>query len=145
MKLNKKSQYALLLIIYLSRSGRASLGSISESLNISLTFLQQVARKLRMSDLIRSVMGAGGGYELCSDPTVIQVLSAVGTTIVMPLHEYSQLKRGDTEDRVLAHTAWRMSQGLKPILDLKVRNLVSQLVAIENKAFAAPALSKAHN
>lgn len=57
-----------------------SLGSISESMGVSVSYLEQIASLLKKADLIDSRRGPGGGYLLsrnASQITIPQVADAV--------------------------------------------------------------------
>ncbi len=77
MKLSTKGRYGLRAIIDLalnSENGNAvCIQSISERQNISESYLEQLVRKLRTEGLVKSVRGAGGGYELARPAEKISV------------------------------------------------------------------------
>lgn len=50
-----------------------SLTEISERQDISLTYLEQLFVKLRRAELVRSVRGPAGGYQLNKSPDVIRI------------------------------------------------------------------------
>lgn len=77
MRLSTKGRYGLRAMIDLalnSEDGEAvSIQSIAERQNISESYLEQLVRKLRQADLVKSVRGAGGGYQLSKDASEISV------------------------------------------------------------------------
>ncbi len=77
MKINKQVQYAILLALYLDRAGRASIKTVALNLNLSQSFLEQVARKLKTAKVIKSIRGPGGGYELIEHAVLAEVIAAV--------------------------------------------------------------------
>lgn len=79
MKLNQKTIYALLFVLYLGRTGRANTYTVAQSMGLSTNFLEQVARTLRVGGVVKSIRGPGGGYELLGDPSYGQVLAAMGS------------------------------------------------------------------
>ncbi len=135
MKLTKKSQYALLFMLYLARSGRANAQAISLNLNIDNNFLNQIALKLKKSGLIRSYMGPGGGYELIGDPRVQDVLAATGSPPILTPDEVSVYKRGGTETRALASLVSKMTSSMLPPLHMTIRGVIKSLVTFENARF----------
>lgn len=61
-----------------------SLSEIAQRQSISLPYLEQLFVKLRRAELVRSVRGPSGGYQLArsaSDIRVVDILSAVDETV----------------------------------------------------------------
>jgi Rrf2 family iron-sulfur cluster assembly transcriptional regulator len=64
--------------------GPVSLADISERQGISLSYLEQLFAKLRRNELVRSVRGPGGGYQLNREQQnidVAQVIDAVNESV----------------------------------------------------------------
>jgi Rrf2 family iron-sulfur cluster assembly transcriptional regulator len=87
MRLTTKGRYAVTAMLDLAlHEGRGpiSLADISERQGISLSYLEQLFAKLRRNELVRSVRGPGGGYQLNrqqSDINVAQVIDAVNESV----------------------------------------------------------------
>lgn len=88
MLISTKGRYALRLMVCVASQGeerKTSLREVSESEDISLKYLEQLARPLVQGGLLRSVRGKGGGYQLgrpASQITAGDVLAIVeGTTV----------------------------------------------------------------
>ena len=88
MRISAKGRYALAAIISMAQqyqNGESiTLISISERLGISKIYLEQVFALLKRGELVTSVKGAQGGYQLARSPrqiTALDVLSAVETTL----------------------------------------------------------------
>lgn len=87
MKLSTKGRYAMVALadIALQPEGQlVTLGEISERQAISLPYLEQLFVKLRRAELVTSVRGPGGGYQLARPATEIRavdVLSAVDESV----------------------------------------------------------------
>lgn len=67
MRLTTKGRYAVTAMLDLALhegKGPISLADISERQGISLSYLEQLFAKLRRNELVRSVRGPGGGYQL---------------------------------------------------------------------------------
>ena len=67
MKLTTKGRYAIIAMADLvlhSRTEPVSLKEITKRQSISLSYLEQLFSKLKESDLVQSVRGPGGGYQL---------------------------------------------------------------------------------
>lgn len=76
MKLSTKGRYGLQAMIDLgvnSKDKHVSLKSISERLNISESYLEQLMALLKRNKLVKSVRGAQGGYFLAKDPNDISI------------------------------------------------------------------------
>jgi Rrf2 family protein len=88
MRISAKGRYALASVIHMAQqyqSGESiTLISISEQLGISKIYLEQVFSLLKRGELVTSVKGAQGGYQLSRMPrqmSVLEVLTAVETTL----------------------------------------------------------------
>lgn len=88
MRISAKGRYALAAVINLAQqydSGECiTVISISERLGISKIYLEQVFSMLKRGDIVKSVKGAQGGYQLVRPPvqvTVLDVLSAVEASL----------------------------------------------------------------
>ena len=76
MKLSTKGRYGLRALIDLalySENEAASIASISARQQISESYLEQLIAKLRKAGLVKSVRGAGGGYQLAKPASEISV------------------------------------------------------------------------
>lgn len=87
MRLTTKGRYAVTAMLDLAihaDKGPVSLADISKRQEISLSYLEQLFSKLRKSELVTSVRGPGGGYQL-SRPLdsifVAQIIDAVNESI----------------------------------------------------------------
>lgn len=67
MKLRVDTVYAIAIIKGLETRRTTTLKAISVESQLSLHLLEQVARKLRQAELIKSVRGPGGGYILTKE------------------------------------------------------------------------------
>ncbi len=86
MKLTTKGRYAVTAMLDLAiHAGEkpVTLQDISGRQEISLSYLEQLFAKLRRNDLVKSVRGPGGGYQLrsaASDISIASVIDAVNET-----------------------------------------------------------------
>jgi Rrf2 family iron-sulfur cluster assembly transcriptional regulator len=87
MQLTSRGRYAVSAMVDLAKhqgEGPITLASISERQFISLSYLEQLFRKLRESNLVESIRGPGGGYLLAKEPkdiTVSHIMAAVNEEI----------------------------------------------------------------
>ncbi|WP_426149921.1 Fe-S cluster assembly transcriptional regulator IscR [Pseudomonas sp. DC3000-4b1] len=80
MRLTTKGRYAVTAMLDLAlhaQRGPVSLADISERQGISLSYLEQLFAKLRRGNLVSSVRGPGGGYQLSRDMKGIQVAQVI--------------------------------------------------------------------
>lgn len=80
MRLTAKGRYAVTAMLDLAvhqKAGPISLADISRRQGISLSYLEQLFAKLRKHNLVNSVRGPGGGYQLERDPDRIFVAEIV--------------------------------------------------------------------
>ncbi|EMQ8777555.1 Fe-S cluster assembly transcriptional regulator IscR [Pseudomonas aeruginosa] len=87
MRLTTKGRYAVTAMLDLAlhaQQGPVSQADISERQGISLSYLEQLFAKLRRGNLVTSVRGPGGGYQLSrhmSGIHVAQVIDAVNESV----------------------------------------------------------------
>jgi Rrf2 family iron-sulfur cluster assembly transcriptional regulator len=76
MKLSTKGRYAVMAMADLAQAandGPVTLSDIASRQSISLSYLEQLFAKLRRADIVRSVRGPGGGYQLSREPEAIRI------------------------------------------------------------------------
>lgn len=89
IKLNKKTEYALLALRYMSQAGDADVASVKEMAShygIPEMILAKVLQTLKRGGIASSVKGAGGGYRLLrplAKVGVIEVLELFGETMTL--------------------------------------------------------------
>jgi Rrf2 family transcriptional regulator, iron-sulfur cluster assembly transcription factor len=87
MRLTTKGRYAVTAMLDLAihrNDGPVSLADISQRQSISLSYLEQLFAKLRRNQLVDSIRGPGGGYELKRGPQAIfiaQIIDAVNESV----------------------------------------------------------------
>lgn len=83
MRLTTKGRFAVTAMIDLAlrqHNGPVTLAGISQRQEISLSYLEQLFGKLRRHEIVESVRGPGGGYNLARRPeniTVADIIIAV--------------------------------------------------------------------
>jgi Rrf2 family transcriptional regulator, iron-sulfur cluster assembly transcription factor len=80
VKLTTKGRYAVTAAMDLALhydEGAASLAAISERQDISLSYLEQLFSRLRKNNIVVSIRGPGGGYQLARDPDQISIAEIV--------------------------------------------------------------------
>lgn len=87
MRLTTKGRYAVTAMLDLALNAKqapVSLADISERQGISLSYLEQLFAKLRRNELVSSVRGPGGGYQLArgaAEIQIVQVIDAVDESV----------------------------------------------------------------
>ena len=110
MKLTTKGRYAVTAMLDLALhndQAPVNLTDISARQGISLTYLEQLFRKLRKKGLVESVRGPGGGYRLAmsaDEITTARVMYAVDEPIDVTRCGGQQNCMGDV--RCLTHDLW---------------------------------------
>jgi Rrf2 family transcriptional regulator, iron-sulfur cluster assembly transcription factor len=80
MRLTTKGRFAVTAMLDLAMHGSGgpvTLAGISERQKISLSYLEQLFGKLRRRELVESVRGPGGGYNLARDAALVSVADIV--------------------------------------------------------------------
>lgn len=90
MKLNRRAHYsvkAMLDLVIHAQTKPVSVKAIAQRQNIPPSFLEQILLDLRRANLVISIRGATGGYQLQRSPKQIslaQILTAVGERQTLP-------------------------------------------------------------
>lgn len=131
MRLTKKAQNAVMFCLYLSRSGRTTIESAAEGLNISREFLQNIAVLLRQANIVGSYRGPGGGYELKQGVRVIDVLHSVCPELVLSQCDVDFHVIGSPESRALLFYSRNLLWQMSPMLQLSIKDIMADLVQDE--------------
>jgi len=88
MKLSAKSRYALAALVEMGliyhKTQPITIAFLSEKLEISKIYLEQVFSLLKRGDVVTSTKGAGGGYQLAQAPeciTVYNILASIESSL----------------------------------------------------------------
>ncbi len=107
MRISAKGRYALASTISLAelyKSGEfISLITLSEKLGISKIYLEQVFSLLKHGDIVNSVKGSKGGYQLSRMPkeiTVMDVLITTELSLFEPTSETVNEKAPEIDDTI---------------------------------------------
>ena len=116
MKLSTKGRYAMVALADLAiqpDGALVSLSEISARQDISLAYLEQLFVKLRRADLVKSVRGPGGGYQLARPPAEIRISDVLGAVdeTVSALHTGIGAKGGASGSKAQSMTN-RLWEGL---------------------------------
>ncbi|WP_380052025.1 Rrf2 family transcriptional regulator [Falsihalocynthiibacter sp. SS001] len=116
MKLSTKGRYAMVALadLALQPAGKpTSLSEISKRQDISLPYLEQLFVRLRRAELVTSVRGPGGGYQLARSADSIRVAEILGAVdeTVSAMHKGAGASGGASGSRAQSLTN-RLWEGL---------------------------------
>jgi Rrf2 family protein len=85
IKLSTKGRYATRLMLNLALHYNASqkpviLKNVAKEEEISIRYLEQIIIPLKLSKLVKSVRGAGGGYKLTLPPSKVKLIEIIEAT-----------------------------------------------------------------
>jgi Rrf2 family protein len=133
MRLNKETQYALLLGMYLARSGRSTIETVVANLNLSKSFLHKVAHNLRRRGILESTRGPGGGFALAKDVRIIDIFNSIDGNGFLSQRERLKLATGVVEERMLELIVSNMGLAIWPVINKTLKQFVSELTQTELK------------
>lgn len=132
MRLTAKGRYAVTAMLDLAvrgDRGPISLADISARQGISLSYLEQLFAKLRRRELVKSVRGPGGGYQLsraARDIFVAQIVDSVDESVdATKCGGRSDCQHGET---CLTHELWAdLSEQIHKFLsDIDLASLIKK-------------------
>lgn len=124
MNISTKGRYGLASMAYLAQNYFAntpiSVISIAEKLNISKIYLEQVFSLLKRANLVISIKGAHGGYQLANAPdqiNIYQVLFATEISLFEPIESTVNEKMPALDKALTICVFNQMDQTLKTVLE----------------------------
>ena len=135
--LSKRVKYAIKTLIFLDVNSGEQLYSakfISEKERIPLKFLEQILRQLKQHQLIKSVRGAVGGYQLSKSSDSIKILDLVriidGPVALLPCASIKFYEPChdciDEEICTIRQLLVKVRDSILPILDTSIADLRPQ-------------------
>ncbi len=76
MRLSRRSEYGLRALVDLVRhdgGGPVALASLAERNRLPAKFLEQIMSTLRHAGIVRTTLGAHGGYAIAADPATVTI------------------------------------------------------------------------
>jgi len=143
MRLTSKGRYGVSAMVDLNKHGAehhpVTLAAISERQFISLSYLEQLFRALRMGGLVRSIRGPGGGYLLtrpAAEITVADVIRAVNEPIRTTMCE-NAIRGCHRGQRCDTHQLWdAMGQYIYRFLDaVNIQMVCDKGVSLDSLEF----------
>jgi Rrf2 family iron-sulfur cluster assembly transcriptional regulator len=110
MRLTTKGRYAVTAMLDLALhgdQGPVSLADISERQGISLSYLEQLFSRLRRQNLVSSIRGPGGGYQLSRGADAVYIAEVVDA-VNESLDTTRCGNKGDCQngEKCLTHHLW---------------------------------------
>ncbi|HEU4852742.1 MAG TPA: Fe-S cluster assembly transcriptional regulator IscR [Telluria sp.] len=155
MRLTTKGRFAVTAMIDLAMrqgKGPVTLAGISERQSISLSYLEQLFGKLRRHEIVESIRGPGGGYNLArraDKVTVADIIIAVDEPIDATQcgsKDSCHGSNGENGGRCMTHDLWAtLNEKMVDYLDsVSLQDLVDQqkqreqsVVVLHNRNHAA--------
>ncbi len=134
LKINRKTEYALLALEHMAHKegageGVTSVREISESYHIPYAVLGKVMQKLSTKGFIKSIQGTKGGYVLVKRPTDISVADIVqvfdGRVAVADCFREAKVTCPQWDGCLIKNPFYELNQ---KILNLLARTTVSDLL-----------------
>ena len=78
MRLNKSTDYAIQMLLYLAKAGKTvSSSKLAAAIDVSHRYLLQISAKLRAAEFIRAAHGPSGGLVLIKHPDKISLYDVI--------------------------------------------------------------------
>ena len=78
MRLNKSTDYAIQMLVYLAKAGKTvSSSKLAAAIGVSHRYLLQISAKLRAAGFIRAAHGPSGGLVLIKHPDKISLYDVI--------------------------------------------------------------------
>ena len=124
MKISSKGRYGLAAMIHIANKGRngdyITIVSIAEELKISKIYLEQVFSLLKRANLVNSVKGAQGGYQLArsaSKITAKDILEAIEISLF------------EATDATVKNSAYGIEKAMNDLLWTQLDNQVADTLS----------------
>ena len=123
MQLNRSTDYAIQMLVYLAKAGKTvSSSKLAAAIGVSHRYLLQISAKLRAAGFIRAAHGPSGGLSLTKHPDEISLYDVIismegivqtGKVFGTPSEEIAQEMMALEEE--YRKTEWRLQQALKAV------------------------------
>lgn len=101
MRISAKGRYAIAALLRMAQAGKDTVVNItrlSEGLGISRIYLEQVFALLKRAQLVTSIQGAQGGYQLAHAPSQISILDILHATDISLFEKPGKTLSEDAQD-----------------------------------------------
>jgi len=145
MRLSRRSEYGLRTLVALVRhegAGPVALATLARRNNLPPKFLEQIMAMLKHGGIVRTTLGAHGGYEMAADPTSVSIGRVVrlldGALAPLPcvsLRYYGRCSCPDEATCALRDVMIDVRDAMLEILD---KETLAELAAREGRASIDP-------
>jgi Rrf2 family protein len=145
VRLSRRSEYGLRALVDLIRhegAGPISLGSLAQRNNLPPKFLEQIMAKLKSAGIVRTTLGAHGGYAMAEPPSAVSVGRVIrlldGALAPLPcvsLRFYGRCSCPDEATCALRDIMLDVRDNILAVLD---RETLAELAAREGRASIDP-------
>ncbi|MGM0516967.1 MAG: Rrf2 family transcriptional regulator [Pseudomonadota bacterium] len=151
MRLTTKGRYAVTAMLDLAihdRGHPTALADIAERQSLSLSYLEQLFAQLRRGQLVSSVRGPGGGYQLAREPSrinIAEIIHAVDEPVDVTRCNGSGNCQGGCQ--CLAHELWMgLSAQIQGFLEsISLADLVEKPDVLDVSAVQDDQLRQVHD
>ena len=145
MRLSRRSEYGIRALVDLVRHGETrpmALAALAERNNLPPKFLEQIMSTLKHGGIVRTTLGARGGYAMAMDPATVSVGRVIrlldGALAPLPcvsLRYYERCSCPDEATCALRDVMLDVRDGMLAILD---EETLAELAAREGRASIDP-------
>jgi Rrf2 family protein len=145
MRLSRRSEYGLRALVDLIRHDGGSpipLGGLAQRNNLPPKFLEQIMARLKQAGIVRTTLGAHGGYAMAEDPATVSIGRVIrlldGALAPLPcvsLRFYGTCSCPDEATCPLRDVMLDVRDNILEILD---RETLAELAAREGRASIDP-------
>ena len=145
MRLSRRSEYGLRALVDLVRegdSGPVALGSLAKRNNLPAKFLEQIMATLKHGGIVRTTLGAHGGYAMAADPSTVTIGRVVrlldGALAPLPCVSLRYYGRCSCPDEATCPLRDVMIDVRDAMLEILDKETLAELAAREGRASIDP-------
>ena len=145
MRLSRRSEYglrALVDLVHHGGSGPVALGALAKRNNLPAKFLEQIMATLKHGGIVRTTLGAHGGYEMAADTSTVTIGRVVrlldGALAPLPCVSLRYYGRCSCPDEATCPLRDVMIDVRDAMLEILDHETLAQLAAREGRASIDP-------
>ena len=145
MRLSRRSEYGLRALVDLVRqdgSTPVALGALAKRNNLPPKFLEQIMSTLKHGGIVRTTLGAHGGYAIAADPSTVTIGRVVrlldGALAPVPCVSLRYYGRCSCPDEAICPLRDVMIDVRDAMLEILDRETIAELAARQGRASIDP-------
>jgi Rrf2 family protein len=145
MRLSRRSEYGLRALVDLVREGDSepvALGSLARRNNLPAKFLEQIMATLKHGGIVRTTLGAHGGYAIAADPSTVSIGRVIrlldGALAPLPCVSLRYYGRCSCPDEATCPLRDVMIDVRDAMLEILDKETLAELAAREGRASIDP-------